>query len=232
MALLPTNPRDQRFLFVGIIGIVIFVAYWQLLWNDKNDDITRLAVCADSLDSANVNVGMEVAKGTGAKQRAEAAEYRRELDLLRKLIPVQSEVARLVNQVSDAARAAGLELGDVRPDGVLAGDHFDMYKFHIGVTGPYHQIAAFLTNVGSLQRIVVPINLKLNTSAKRGGEKKAGAGEVLLDADFGIETYVEHPPSVKADTTKPPPPPVSGCESVAGKLGVEGIPKPSAGGKT
>jgi Tfp pilus assembly protein PilO len=233
MALLPTNARDQRFLFLGVIGVVIAVAYWQLLWNDKNDDLTRLAVCADSLDSANVNVATEAAKSTGPKLVAEAKEYTRELDLLRKLVPLQSEVGPLIDQVSNAARAAGLELSDVKPDGVLAGDHFDTYKFHLAVTGPYHQIAAFLTNIGSLQRIVVPINLKLGRSVKRIGEKRAAADEVLLDADFGIETYVSHPP--------PPPPTlppasatqVSGCESLAGKLGVQGLPKaPAPAGKT
>src|SRR5579871_1176501 len=223
MAVLPTNPRDQRFLFLGIIGIVIAVAYWQLLWNDKADDLARLAVCADSLDSANVNVQAEARKD-GSKVRAEAAEYTRELDLLRKLVPVQSEVPSLLKQVSDAARAAGLELADVKPDGVLPGDHFDTYKYHLGVTGPYHQLAAFLTNIGSLQRIVVPINLKLGPSAKRGGEKKAAPGEVLLDADFSIETYVAHPPPSAKEAAAPTGTSISGCESVAGRLGVQGIP--------
>lgn len=224
MALLPSNPRDQRFLFLGAIGVVILVAYWQLMWNDKNDNLTRLAVCADSLDSANVAVAIEANKGTGAKVQAEAAEYTRELDLLRKLVPVQAEVPTMLRQVSDAARAAGLELSDVKPDGILGGDRFDTYKFHLGVTGPYHQIASFLTNIGSLQRIVVPINVKLNAAGASRGEKKAGPGEILLYADFGIETYVSHPPPPAPVTPKPPANQVSGCQAIAGKLGVQGLP--------
>jgi type IV pilus assembly protein PilO len=75
---------------------------------------------------------------------------------------------------------------------VLTGDQFDTYKYRLGVTGPYHQIAEFLSNVASLPRIVSPINLTLSVSGRRNLEIRPKKGEELLDAKFGVQTYVAH----------------------------------------
>ena len=109
------------------------------------------------------------------KQEAEA--FARELAVLRHLVPTQNEVPSLLESISTAARHAGLELSDVQPDGVVNGDQFDTYRYKLGVTGPYHQVAAFLSNVGSLSRIVAPINLSViaDVANRRGQAEKARA---------------------------------------------------------
>jgi Tfp pilus assembly protein PilO len=54
--------------------------------------------------------------------------------------------------------------------------------------GDYHQIATLLTNIGSLQRIVAPINLTLAPVVVPGGTKRARSQPV--EARFEIQTYV------------------------------------------
>ena len=100
--------------------------------------------------------------------KAEAEAFARELGVLRRLVPTENEVPALLEVVSSAARRAGLELSDVQPDGVVNGDQFDTYKYKLGVTGPYHQVGEFLANVGSLPRIVAPINLTLAPTSRVG----------------------------------------------------------------
>jgi Tfp pilus assembly protein PilO len=56
------------------------------------------------------------------------------------------------------------------------------------VTGPYHKIAEFLSNVGSLTRIVAPMNVSLRPS-NRGGVK-VGPREQRMDASFEVQTFV------------------------------------------
>ena len=121
----------------------------------------------------------------------EAEEFARELEVLRHLVPTQNEVPSLLESISTAARRAGLELSDVQPDGVVNGDQFDTYRYRLGVTGPYHQVAAFLSNVGSLSRIVAPINLTVSPTS-RTGELKPKKLEQFLDARFQVQTYVAH----------------------------------------
>ena len=189
MALLPQNPRSQKLLVVALLSVGLAAVYQQLVWTPKNKDLTTIAVRLDTLDSLNKLAKSEVAKGTATKMKQEADTYARELAELRHLVPMENEVPALLESISTAARHAGLELSDVQPDGIVDGDQFNTYKYKLGVTGAYHQVGEFLASVGSLSRIVAPINLTLTPTA-RVGERKPKKNEQFLDARFQIQTYV------------------------------------------
>ena len=191
MALLPQSPRGQKLFVIGLLAVGLAVAYQQVVWTPKNVDLNTIEVRLDTLDSLNRLSKIDVAKGSASKMKAEADAFGRELEVLRHLVPTKNEVPALLESVSTAARRAGLELSDVQPDGNIEGDQFDTYRFKIGVTGPWHQVAEFLTNVASMQRIVSPINLTL-TATSRVGERRPKKDEQFLDARFGIQTYVAH----------------------------------------
>lgn len=201
MALLPQNPRDQRLVIVALLSIGLAAVYQQLYWSPKQAELHSLQVKVDTLDSLNKVAKLEVAKGSATKMKREAEGYSRELAVLRHLVPTSNEVPPLLESISNAARAAGLELSEVAPDGVVQGDQFDTYKYKLGVTGPYHQVGEFLANIGSLPRIVAPINLSL-APTNRVGERKPKKGEVFLDAKFGVLTYVAHASTAPASTGK------------------------------
>jgi len=191
MALLPQNPRDQRLVMAAILAIGLVAVYQQLVWTPKNDELTTLEASVTTLDSMNRAAKLEVAKGTSAKMKAEADEYARELAALRHFVPTSNEVPPLLESISNAARRAGLEISEVAPDGVINGDQFDTYKYRLGVTGPYHQVAEFLANVGSLTRIIAPINLTLSQpTTAAAAKKKKGRDQSILEARFMIQTYV------------------------------------------
>ncbi|MEP6494112.1 MAG: type 4a pilus biogenesis protein PilO [bacterium] len=191
MAILPQSPRDQKLLIVAVLALGLAGVYQQLVWTPKNAELAMLEVRLDTLDSLNRIAKIEVAKGSAAKMKVEADAYGRELAVLRKLVPTENEVPSLLESISSAARRAGLELSEVAPDGVVNGDQFDTYRYKLGVTGPYHQIGEFLANIGSLPRIVAPINIAL-TPTSRTGELRPKKDEQFLDARFQVQTYVAH----------------------------------------
>jgi type IV pilus assembly protein PilO len=191
MALLPQNSRDQKLLVLGLLAVGLAAVYQQLVWSPKNAELQVVEFRLDTLDSLNRLTKIEVAKGGATKMKLEADAFGRELEVLRRLVPTGNEVPALLESVSTAARRAGLELSDVQPDGVINGDQFDTYRYKLGVTGPWHQVAEFLSNVGSMPRIVSPINLTL-TPTSRTGERRPKKDEQFLDAKFGIQTYVAH----------------------------------------
>lgn len=191
MALLPQDPRNRNLVLVTVLAIALAGVYQQMVWSPKHAELVTLSARLDTLDSLNKVAKLEVAKGNSAKMKAEAEAFARELSVLRRLVPTENEVPALLEGVSTAARRAGLELSDVEPDGVVNGDQFDTYKYKVGVTGPYQEIGEFLANVGSLPRIVAPINLTLAPTS-RVGELRPKKGEQFLDAKFGIQTYVAH----------------------------------------
>ncbi|MGH7638076.1 MAG: type 4a pilus biogenesis protein PilO, partial [Gemmatimonadaceae bacterium] len=94
----------------------------------------------------------------------------------------------LLDEISTAARATGLDLGEVTPLGVIPGEVFDTHRFKMSVVGPYHRVARFLDNVGSMTRIVAPMNVSMAPSNRSGGRTRTG--EQALDLQFEIQTYV------------------------------------------
>jgi Tfp pilus assembly protein PilO len=68
---------------------------------------------------------------------------------------------------------------------------FNTYKYNMSVIGRYDQIGQFLADVASLQRIIVPYDLKLdqaNTNAAKALGDTTGA---LLEAKFQVRTFVK-----------------------------------------
>ena len=191
MALVPSNPRDRNLILVGLLAVALAVVYEQMFWAPENERLNGTELRLDTLDSLNRIARLEYAKGSATKTQQEGDVYARELSVLRRLVPTANEVPALLASISTAARRAGLELVDIQPDGVMNGESFDTYKYKLGVTGPYHKVAAFLTNIGSLPRIVSPINVSIAPST-RTGELRPTAAEQFLDARFGVQTYVAH----------------------------------------
>ena len=191
MAGLPTNQRDQAMLLVGILAIAGAALYWYFVYSPKSEELTRVQVHIDSLEASNRRAKAELAKGSVQDLRAQADLFRRHLEMMRQLVPTSNEVPALLDQVSTAARRAGLELGLVEPEPVIVGPEFDTYRYKMALFGTYHEIGDFLTNVGSLPRIIAPINLQLTPATTdlvvRAARRR---NRQALEARFQIQTYV------------------------------------------
>jgi Tfp pilus assembly protein PilO len=197
MGIVPTTNRDKIMAGVCVLALGLVYAYYTWLWTPKDAELTTVAAHIDTLRKTNDEVRAEVASGAVAKLKAEADEYGRLLGLMRQLVPAVNEVPTLLDQISTAARRTGLELSDVTPLGVIPGDIFETHRYRIGVTGPYNAVGQFLNNIGSMTRIVAPMNLALSPSAK---PQKVGPNSQLLDATFEIQTYVAKTPAPAAGT--------------------------------
>jgi type IV pilus assembly protein PilO len=189
MALLPQNDREKLMAVVVILALGALVIFYQYVWSPKQEALAQQEARVERLTELNEKIERELKRGNLAKLKAEGERYRRDLAVLRQLVPTVNEVPRLLEEVSTAARRVGLDLGDVQPEAVVQGAHFDVHRYRIGVAGDYHAIARFLTNVGSLTRIVAPINLQLTPSGKSLA-RVLPKDHRLLDARLQIQTYV------------------------------------------
>jgi type IV pilus assembly protein PilO len=202
MALLPTKRNDQYKLLVAIVFLAAAGLYFNFVWSPKAEALATMQTHVDSLGAMNQRAKLDVARGSIDKLRAQSVEYAKEVEIMRQLVPTGNEVPALLESVSNAARQAGLDISGVAPDGKTEGDQFDTYKYKLGVTGSYHKIGEFLTNVGELRRIVAPINLALAPSSAQ--QRNKDKSTQLLDATFDIQTYVAH--TSPAETPPPAPP--------------------------
>jgi type IV pilus assembly protein PilO len=198
MAFGPQNQRDQILVAIGVLAIIGAGAYWYFVYDPKTADVDKVAMHVDSLDIANQKAKAQLAKGSISMIKAEAAAYRQNLDVMRTLVPAQNEVPSLLEQVSTATRRVKLDIGSVEPEPLIEGEMFDTYRYKLKVTGTFGQIGNVLTNIGSLNRIVAPINLSLDLPA---GTPKSQPGTQSLTATFEIQTYVVRtaPPKKKKE---------------------------------
>mgnify|MGYP001046252936 CR=1 FL=1 len=194
MSLLPSSQRDQSMVLLALCGVLAIGSYWYFYLDPKAQELTAVVEHIETLTHQNEQAKMELARGNPEQLRQEALEYRRNLEVMRQLVPTSNEVPDLLEQVSTAARRVGLDLEGVEPEPVISGDQFDTYRYRIALTGDYHAVAAFMANVGSLTRIVAPVNLKLKAASPSGKSDprvRAGSAERQpLTTAFHIQTYV------------------------------------------
>src|SRR3954464_14445414 len=188
MGLLPARDRDKYALVAIALAVAIVYGYYTYLWDPKDQELTATQAHVDSLVVVNQRAKAELAQGKTQELKAEADRYANDLEVMSRLPPTGNEVPALLEQVSTAARRVGLDIADVTPLPLLQGDQYDAYKYRLSMRGDYHQIGTLLTNIGSLQRIVAPINLTLAPVNVPGGAKRARMQPV--EARFEIQTYV------------------------------------------
>ena len=210
MALLPRNPRDQKMVAVTVVAFALAALYWNFVWTPRHTELVALEVRLDTLDAQNAMARARIAQGTAAELEAEAARYTKDLEVMRLLVPTHNELPSLLEQVSTAARRVGLDLATVKPQPVIEGEQFDTYRYQVAVIGDYHALGEFLANVGSLTRIVAPVNLALsplgNGAAADQRKKALKNNNSVLDSRFELQTYV-------TKTAAPRPAPAGGSKS-------------------
>src|ERR1700704_1868169 len=172
----------------AIGSILLAVAYYMYVWDPKRIELDATQAHVDSVVVLNQRAKSELAQGKTQELKAEADRLTSDLEVMRRLVPTGNEVPALLEQVSTAARRVGLDIADVQPLPLLQGDQYDAYKYRLSLRGDFHQIAVLLQNIGSLQRIVAPINLTLAPTG--GGPSRKGARMQQLEARFEIQTYV------------------------------------------
>lgn len=191
MALMPQNKRDQSLLLTCLVLVGAAAAYFQFVFVKQTDKLDKTQVRVEQLEAVNASAKRDLARGSVTKLKQDAERLRGELEVMRQLVPTGSEVPVLLDQVSGAARRVSLDVFDVQPDSVVIGEHFDVHRYRMQVEGDYHSIASFLTNVGSLTRIVTPQNLQLSVSTRKM-ERRIPPNTARLLAKFDIQTYVAH----------------------------------------
>ena len=151
------------------------------------DTITKFEAATDSAKK-------ELARGPVADVRKRLETYRASLVMLRRLVPERNEVPNLLDDISTRSKIRGVTLSQVVPQPVEPGPApFDTYKYNMSVIGNYDQIGAFLADVASLQRIIVPYDLSISAANSTTAKVLGDSTEVLLEARFQVRTYVKSP---------------------------------------
>ena len=187
----PKDQAGQLKLASGVLAIIGTVFFFLYVYQPTAEELETKRTRVESLTLANGKVKKELARGNAAQLREQAKAYSQNLEVMRQLVPTGNEVPALLEQVSTAARRVNLDIGTVVPEPVIAGETFDTYRYKVSVVGDYHALGEFLGNVGSLTRIVAPVNMKLTPALNPAAIKnRQRPNRSVLLSEFELQTYV------------------------------------------
>lgn len=98
--------------------------------------------------------------------REQLAQMRSSFGSMLRQLPSKTEVANLLNDISQTRVASGLEEQLFQPQGEQRRDFYAVLPNIIIVTGSYHEMADFVSRVSSLPRIVTISNVALRAQDK------------------------------------------------------------------
>ena len=182
----PSDPKQRNLMLGGIAFLIAIVPFRMYMLSPRGLENTAVQEHVESLEGQNRRASVQAARGGGELEERNAI-YERHVQKLEELIPAAEEVASLVNDISGAARAADVEPIRMVPEPAETGAFYSKTSYDMAVIGDYHNVARFLTNVGSLSRIVTPVEVDIQVYDQADRYPEMVTPVVVT---FRIETYV------------------------------------------
>lgn len=179
----PSNwPKLPRYALFVTIGIVVLVALWFLWLNSSADELaaeqTKEAKLREEYKTKLAKaVNLEALK----KQREQVQQYVTQLE---KQLPSKAEMDALLSDINQAGLGRSLQFELFRPGLVAVKEYYAELPIALRVTGRYHDIGAFASDIANLSRIVTLNNLAI-VPAKDGTLAMDATAKTFryLDAD-------------------------------------------------
>ena len=154
-----TWPIAPRIAAVLAVILIVILLGWYLFWSDQLNDLQRgedeeVTLKAQYKDKLQQAVNLEPLK----RQKELASQY---VARLEKQLPSKSEMDALLSDINQAGIGRGLQFELFRPGQVTVRDYYAELPINVRLSGNYHDIAAFTSDIASLPRIVTLNNLSI-----------------------------------------------------------------------
>ena len=155
----PSWPAIPRLVLCIAVTVLVVVALW-FVWLNSSDE--ELSTERDREVQLREDFQKKLAKAANLdvlkKQRVQVEQYVTQLE---KQLPSKSEMDALLSDINQAGLGRSLQFELFRPGQVTVKDYYAELPIAVRVTGRYHDIGAFASDVAHLSRIVTLNNLVL-----------------------------------------------------------------------
>ena len=173
----PAVPRYCA--FAGMAILVVVGLWFGVLTNSEveleGERATELKLREDYKVKLTKAVNLEVLK----KQREQVLQYVTQLE---KQLPSRAEMDALLSDINQAGLGRSLQFDLFRPGQVVVRDYYAELPITLRVTGKYHDIGAFASDIANLSRIVTLNNLSVTPKAD---------GTLTMDATAKTFRYLD-----------------------------------------
>jgi type IV pilus assembly protein PilO len=152
----PPMPRYGLFVLTTLVVIVVLWFTWlsssqEALQLEQDKEVQLRADYKVKLGKA---VNLDVLK----KQREQVQQYVTQLE---KQLPSKAEMDALLSDINQAGLGRSLQFDVFRPGQVAVKEYYAELPIALRVTGHYHDIGAFASDIANLSRIVTLNNLSI-----------------------------------------------------------------------
>ena len=150
-------PAFPRYLMFVVLAALVVGALW-LLWLKGSEEeldaerATEVKLREDFKLKLTRAVNLDELK----KQREQVLQYVTQLE---KQLPSKAEMDALLSDINQAGLGRSLQFDLFRPGQVIVKDYYAELPIAVRVTGRYHDIGAFASDIANLSRIVTLNNL-------------------------------------------------------------------------
>jgi type IV pilus assembly protein PilO len=156
----PLLPRLSVWLLMILICAVLG---WFLLWSKQSDELDRLRAEEDALKGQyRQKLQQAINLDDLRKQKEQVSQY---VLTLEKQLPSKAEMDALLSDINQAGIGRGLQFELFRPGSVNVRDYYAELPIAVRLSGRYHDLGAFASDIANLPRIVTLNNVNLQTLA-------------------------------------------------------------------
>ncbi len=176
-------PIIPRVFLCAMIAIGVAAALWFALLSDYEGELeAERAKEATLREDYQKKLQKAVSLDLLKKQREQIQQYVIQLE---KQLPSKAEMAALLSDINQAGLGRSLQFELFRPGQVVVRDYYAELPIAVRVTGKYHDIGAFASDIAHLSRIVTLNNLSLTPTAKDT------SGNLALDTTARTFRYLD-----------------------------------------
>ncbi len=145
-------PLLPRSLCALAVLAAVLLAGWRLLWLSQWDDLAAASAQEQQLRD-------EFARNAGRARDLERLRRHREqvqaeVDMLQRWLPGRAEMDALLSEINQAGIARGLQFELFKPGKEQVFDYYAELPIDIKLSGGFHALAGFASDVANLSRIV------------------------------------------------------------------------------
>jgi len=155
----------QIFCALGVLALVLFVG-WFFYWDGRLEALEKGTQEEVKLkDAYKLKIQQAVNLDALRKQKEQVGQY---VLAMEKQLPSKAEMDALLSDINQAGLGRGLQFELFKPGQVVVKDYYAELPINIKISGNYHDIASFTSDIANLPRIVTLNNLNIVTG-KDGG---------------------------------------------------------------
>lgn len=181
-------PNWVKGVVIGVLCLLIILLFYFFDVKSLQSTLTQ-----SQLEEQDLRSTFEVKYGQAVNlpaYKAQISEIQHLIVNMLGQLPQTLDVPNLIEDISKMGISAGLEFETIKPQPEVEKDFYTELPIQITVTGNYHQLAEFVSNLANLQRIVTLDDFTIEQQNKDISElRKANRADAVLEMQITAKTY-------------------------------------------